>query len=191
MPRPSLKHQRQQGILDAFARCVARYGVEGSTQDLIAKEAGIARPLLRHNLGNRDEMIEKLLAHIVERFAKMTEDLIAALPEAERPEALIELLFTHGLHASENASVFQALVAASEQHTSLRAPLMGFILQFEGAIAGELHSANPKTPMTRCKTVASGIAALYFTADATLPLLPTADWLKRQKQAASLLLSTL
>ena len=31
MPRPSLKAQRSEEILDAYERCVARYGVEGAT----------------------------------------------------------------------------------------------------------------------------------------------------------------
>ena len=38
MPRPSVKAERTEEILDAFERCVARYGVEGSTLERIAEQ---------------------------------------------------------------------------------------------------------------------------------------------------------
>ena len=46
--------RRRQEYLDAFEKCVARYGIEGATLAKIAEIAGLARPLVRHNVGNRD-----------------------------------------------------------------------------------------------------------------------------------------
>ena len=55
MARPSVKEERREQILTAYEQCVARYGVEGATLDKVAEEAGLARPLIRHNIGNREE----------------------------------------------------------------------------------------------------------------------------------------
>lgn len=54
---------RRPQILDAFAACVARYGIDGSTLDRVAEEAGVTRALVRHYLGNRDEVVVALAEH--------------------------------------------------------------------------------------------------------------------------------
>ena len=67
MARPSLKKERTDQILDALERCLAGYGLEGATQDRIAEEAGLARPLIRHNVGNRDDMLRLGLDRFIRR----------------------------------------------------------------------------------------------------------------------------
>ncbi len=135
MPRPSLKHERTEEILDAFMACVARYGLDGSTLTHISAEAGIGRPLLRHYLGNRNEMVSKLLDHVVSKFAAITAATAASLPEQDRFEFLMDTLFERKEYSPENAAVFQALVAASDRHPEIKKPLLNFILQFEAFIA--------------------------------------------------------
>ena len=80
MPRPSVKDQRREEILTAFARCVALYGVEGATLEKIAAEAGIARPAVRHFVGNRDELVEALTAHVKKDYTEKVDQLFAYLP---------------------------------------------------------------------------------------------------------------
>ena len=41
MGRPNLTEVRTSEILDAFERCVARFGLEGSSLERVAEEAGI------------------------------------------------------------------------------------------------------------------------------------------------------
>lgn len=47
-------------MLTAIAECVGRYGLVASTQDVMARESGFSRPLLRHYLGNREEIVNAL-----------------------------------------------------------------------------------------------------------------------------------
>jgi AcrR family transcriptional regulator len=60
MGRPSLAAERRPQLLEAYADCLVRYGVEGTTLDRVAKQAGVTRGLVRHYLGNRDEVIRAL-----------------------------------------------------------------------------------------------------------------------------------
>ncbi|MEO1142890.1 MAG: TetR/AcrR family transcriptional regulator, partial [Pseudomonadota bacterium] len=60
MARPDIKESRREQIIDAFEFCVARYGVEGATLAKTAEQAGLARPLVRHNVGNRDDLVDAL-----------------------------------------------------------------------------------------------------------------------------------
>lgn len=191
MPRPSLKETRTEELLDAFMRCVARFGIDGSTLERISEEAGVGRPLLRHYLGNRDQMVTALLNHVMENFAQQTRDLIDMLPETNRISKLLEILFSGANHEADNAAVYQALVAASDRHQDMPKKLMGFVTEFEKAITKELVREYPSADIKKCGVVASGITALYFNHDAALPLNPTKSWRKKQMAAAMLLLESL
>ena len=47
--------------------CIARHGLEVSTLDVVADEAGVKRTLIRHYLGNRNKVLRALIECIVER----------------------------------------------------------------------------------------------------------------------------
>lgn len=174
-------------------RCVARYGLDGSTLDRISEEAGVARPMLRHYLGNRDQMVDALFQHVIEKFAGMTDALFASLPEApeRRVETLLDILFDAASHEAENAAVYQALVAASHRYDGMAVALMGFVTGFERSITTELARAYPQADVSMCGIAAAGITAIYFNHDAAMPLDPAPAWQAKQRAAAELLIKSL
>lgn len=184
MPRPSLKLERTEEILDAFMACVARYGLDGSTLERISEKAGIGRPLLRHYLGNRNEMVSKLLNHVMNKFAAITKAIAVSLPDENRFEVLMETLFERKEHSSENAAVFQALVAASDRYAEIRKPLLKFVYEFEAFITREIVREKPKANIESCKIAAAGLTAIYFNTDAIMPLKPAKTWCSYQRWAA-------
>lgn len=191
MPRPSLKDVRSREILDAFLACVAKYGLDGSTLERIADQAGVQRTLLRHYLGNREDMVTRLMDHSLMRFMEMTQAMVEDLPSDDRWPALFERMFSTEIHEPRSAAVFQALVAACEQYPHLKEPLMSFVLEFERTIAQEIRSYFKAASTEDCAIVASGVTAIYFGVDATLPISPPEFWIDRQKQAALLLVRSL
>ncbi|MGH3225487.1 MAG: TetR/AcrR family transcriptional regulator, partial [Streptosporangiaceae bacterium] len=50
---------RREQILDAVTRCVAEYGLEGTTLERVAEASGFSRGHIRHYVGNREEMLAK------------------------------------------------------------------------------------------------------------------------------------
>ncbi|MEM6481655.1 MAG: TetR/AcrR family transcriptional regulator [Pseudomonadota bacterium] len=191
MPRPSLKNVRSREILDAFMMCVAKYGLDGSTLERIAEEAGVQRTLLRHYLGNREEMVTQLMDHTLTRFAEMTDEMVADLPETNRWPTLLERLFSNQSHQPGSAAVFQALIAASDQYPNLKDPLMSFVLDFENTLSREIKAFFTTASAEKCEVVASGITSIYFGVDAVLPLSPPDFWTDRQKKAALILQQSL
>jgi len=189
MPRPSLKDVRRVEILDAFAACVARFGLEGATLDKVAAEAGLARPLIRHYLGNRQEMVGALIDHVMQRFDGNAQALVADLPDAGRLEALMDRLFHEGPRSAENAALFQVLVGAADRHPGIHQAILDFVVQFETSLDAELAVALPSCGAERRRTVAAGIASIYFNVAAVGPLEPEKSWLATQRAAADLLLS--
>ena len=192
MPRPSLKDQRSREILDAFVTCAARYGIEGATQERIAIEAGVKRTLLRHYLGNRDNMIEALYMHVVSEFDVLTEMLDGALLKCKQQSELIDLLFDPGNSTDPRlVLVFQALIVRAEANPKMRSALIASMERFISLIESYLRQNIPGGAKTKSQTVAHGLAALYMTSDALSPLDPPAHWHAALRRAAFTLINTM
>lgn len=192
MSRPSLKDQRSEQILDAYLTCVARFGLEGATQERIAAEAGVKRPLLRHYLGNKEQMISALTTYVDESFAASTEALAVAFAEISTPVELVELIFSKGAASDPRLMLaWQALTASVSDHPEMRNPLLESLARFLGVIADALQRVAPGVDGGRIRVVAQGIAAPYMGLDAMSPLCPPVEWQAELKQAACLLAASL
>ncbi len=170
MPRPSVKTERTEEILDAFERCVARFGVEGSTLEKIAEEAGLRRSLLRHYIGNRDDLLDALVARFLDRSSQDSDELFAALPAEGRAAALIDFLFDESYADAQAVLVADALVAASAHRPELAPKLRSWIEGFAERIAAELGRCFPTAEPGACQAVAAGLVGIFFTVDSLNPL---------------------
>ena len=77
--RPTNRDERHKQVMHALVRCVARFGLDGATLSQVAEEAGLARPLIRHHIGNREDMIAALTDFVLKTFAEQTEAMVDAL----------------------------------------------------------------------------------------------------------------
>ncbi len=192
MPRPSLKDQRSEEILDAYLTCVARFGLVGATQERIATQAGVKRPLLRHYLGNKDQMIEALTAYVIDGFAITTDALDAALVLVETPSDLVDLLFAEGSDSDPRLMLaWQALTASVADYPAMRAPLLASLSRFLDVIDRNLRRVAPHADTVQIRAVTQGIAAPYVNLDAMSPLTPPTEWRIELKQAAKILAASL
>lgn len=171
MPRPSLKDQRTDEILDAFERCILRVGLAGSSLEAIAEEAGMKRSILRHYIGNRDEILEALARRVVARYRDETEELIRHLPKRGRGRALVDLLFHDVEKANiQSLAVAEALTTASSGNETIRGLYSGWLNQFVGTLCQVLQDCHPERDQARCWAVAYGLASIYFSHEAMTPL---------------------
>ncbi|UWR08730.1 TetR/AcrR family transcriptional regulator [Ruegeria sp. B32] len=192
MPRPTLKNQRSAEILDAYLTCVARFGLEGATQERIAAEAGVKRPLLRHYLGNRDDMTAALADHVINAFAEVTEAVSVHFGSQGEPSELIDALFDDGHgHDPRLMLAWQALATAAERIPDLGPKLTQSYADFLAVIEGNLARAYPSAPPERIRAVAHGVTACAQNIDALVPISPPAQWRDDLKAAALALLASL
>lgn len=192
MPRPSLKDERSQEILDAFLTCVARFGLEGATQERIAAEAGVKRTLLRHYLGNRDEMIRALMDYVVAGFSETTDALAKVLGPDGDLTMLIALLFDERDASDPRLMLaYQAMVASVDNYPEMRAPLLESLQRFLSVIEEAAKRSHPNQSTDTIRAVAHGISAAYVNLDALTPLNPPAEWHIAAKTAAILLANSL
>ena len=192
MGRPSLKEKRSDEILDAFARCVGRYGLEGSTLERIAEEAGVKRTILRHYIGNRDEMITALAERVAREFDQATDELFALLPDEGRVDWLVEALFHPSSQtSSQDLAVAQALISASDHYPDIGKQQRAWVLRFDDLIAQELAAAYPQADAGAVREVSFGLLSIYFNTDALGPLRLPEAYVASGRQAAKRLISTL
>lgn len=159
MPRPSLAKVRKPQILDAYARSLHKFGPEGATLDRIAEEAGVTRALVRHYLGNREEVDRALVGHLRERYVSWFLGIGAGLSPAERLPLRLEALFQEATPDAP-ARVVDSLLGATGEDAVLRGLLREMYLELEHILDAELAAAYPDSDPTARRRVAYAILCL-------------------------------
>lgn len=191
MARPEIKNDRREQILDAFETCVARYGLEGATLGKTAEIAGLARPLIRHNVGNREDLLEALIERFLLRSREAMESLIESLPTQDRLAALIDLLFDPQYANPQLVQVFNALSAAAPDDPTLAEKLQLWLREFVDRLEAILRKEYPKASPQRINAVAAGVSGIYFNVEALYPIGGLGSFGDASKEAALILVSAL
>lgn len=185
MGRPSNRDERYGQVMEAFVRCVARMGLDGATLSTIAREAGLTRPLIRHHLGNRDEMIQALQDYVLDQFDSAADELIAALPDAKPAHALINYLFSDQSDTSPDLVLaFAALTARACENDELRTNCRDSILRFEAQVTEVLQRNYLDASEINAQRAAHGIVALYYNTASLAALEMPTEWVNQSKAMA-------
>ncbi len=178
-------------ILDAYERCIVRLGVEGTTLEQLASEAGLARALIRHNVGNKEDLLDAYIERFLDRGKAEMDALIQALPLEDRVPAMLEILFEARFSNVSTARAAIALMAASHNRPELAARMRAWFGQFIADIASELSIACPDCTADEITDVATGIAGIYSNVDAMAPLGSSAGLRESSLRAALRLVNSL
>ncbi len=189
MPRPDLTEERTAMILDAFARCVARKGLDATSLENVADEAGVKRSILRHYVGNRDDLINALAARADTRYRQLMADMKASLPKQRPANALLDFLFwDYGDETNHDVQVVEVLMAAARNNDSLRTISKGWVDDFTQIVADTLQRHYPKASKNQCWTVAYGVVSIYYSHE-SLRQMPLPDKYRRAARASAEMLT--
>lgn len=186
MPRPSLKAEKKETILAAYEQCAARYGVEGATLQRVADAAGMARPLLRHYVGNQEDLLRACSKRLVERSAKELEQV----GQIETPEMLIEMLFMTGENDKAEIAIAWALILAAPDYDFVRSDMSRWFASFHRAFVETLKRLYPGADQSGLDAVAVGLIAICSNYH-TMKDLADESFLSQSYQSAALLLAQL
>lgn len=160
MARPSLAATRREQILDALERCLARRGLEGTSLEAIATEAGVARPLIRHYFGNRDALLAAAVERAVAAYGAELEEAVCALPREGRFAAFLDHLFLgRFVGNADRERLFRALFAGIDDAGSQRL-LHDTYRRFEDACFAALRPEAPGAPAAAVRGAAYALACL-------------------------------
>ena len=191
MPRPSLKAKRTEEILDALEVCVIRDGVNGATLEKIADEANMRRSLLRHNIGNREQLIEAFLDRFFNNSNQEIDLMFAHLPEENRVEVLLDFLFDEKYANGQLSLLTMALTSAAVTDESINRRLGEWNAHFIELIASELHKSFKCSSLEDCHIVATGLVGIYFNSESLSVFNGLKNIRDDSKAAAKHLISTL
>ena len=191
MARPEIKDTRRAQILDAFEVCVAKYGVEGATLAKTAEQAGLARPLVRHNVGNREELISALVDRFLERSQDKMQTFVVALPANDTARHAVEWLFDPRYADTQLMQVAYALITFSADNAEMAEKMQAWVGDFAERFTRLIADDYPQADPARITAVANGIMGIYFNVE-SLSVLGGSDTLSEpSKQAAMMLLDAL
>lgn len=191
MPRPSVKKERTEEILNACERCIARYGLEGATLERIAEESKLQRSLVRHYVGNREDLILAVLTRFLDSSNEQMAELESYLPAANADKVLIDFLFDEKWASTNLALLGSALVVGAANMPVLAAPLKKWIDKFVESIARLLNQTHSHRSDDECSVVAAGIVGIYFNVDSLQHLGNISALRSNSKQSALILLDSL
>jgi AcrR family transcriptional regulator len=187
MARPDIREQRREQILDAFERCIAMHGVAGAGLDMIAKEAGLARALIRHNVGNREDLLKSAVSRFTTRTTAEWQDTLRQMPRRNRYETLIEWLFDPKYSDPQMVRISDALITACAAVPELAGQIRNWLTGFSSSLAADIRANIADIDQADSEAVAAGIIAAYFSYDSTTPLGDMEAYRQSCKRAALML----
>lgn len=162
MARPSLKSEKTEIILQAYERCVADYGVAGATLQKVAETAGMARPLLRHYVGNQADLLSQCLARYL---ARQQADLTWFATVHSLP-TLLDGLFDDTAPIADDAPndvmIASAFSLAAPQYPEIKTAMQTWFEQTQTAVAEMLKRLLPHVDNHEINVLTTGLIAIYF-----------------------------
>ncbi len=159
MGRKSRADMRREEILAAFERCIGEYGIDVPLER-IADEAGIRRSLIRHYLGNRDEVVEQMIARIAEAYPRR----IAALLDpalARGVGGMLDVLFASEVAATDWDNVIIAVVnTAQGRYPQAKQRVAQMMVVIVEHVAKALQELFPRATPAACYQAAYGVLCL-------------------------------
>ena len=155
MARPSIAAERREEILIAFEACALRKGFAATTLADVADEAGLPRPLVRHFMGNRAEMVTGLIERMVQRASDDIED--ALTPEVGlQEEELLQIVLTRLFTDTTTNRLMIQLWQHSWQDTDLQQQLHDVYCH----CVEQIHARLVPSDASRSRDVAYALTAL-------------------------------
>ncbi len=161
MPRKSLAKERREQILDAFERCITKSGLEATTLEQVAEEADVARSIIRHYIGNRDDLVEALVDRRLQQSTEAMIALYAGLSPKESVEITLDTMFTTTSKMDEkNRILSEVLTSSSDRYPAARQKLQYAFEALIRSFADDLHRLYPQTTHEKCDEVAYAIICI-------------------------------
>lgn len=169
MGRPSKATERKEEILDAFEVLIRRHGLEGASMDMLAEEVGCRRGLIRHYLGNRDDLVRALVERLIETGRQeIPTDWSNVSSEQIKDDILRELFSSSGAEDEHYQILLRALWMTHERDELTRQLLGELYEEWLRQLCQGLSRAYPHSSRAEQNQVAYGLMCLadgHFSMD--------------------------
>ncbi|MCP3924131.1 MAG: TetR/AcrR family transcriptional regulator [Desulfobacterales bacterium] len=169
MGRKSIAPQRQKEILDAFERCINKYGFNNASTRRIAEEAEINQPMIAHYFGNKEALVDALAHRFMNDYVSRMNKKLGNSTGKRRIQKLLDFLFGSGLKVSkEKRKILVELLAASVHDSKLGLKIKAMYRSFGEVGRHELQKAFPDISAEKREKCVYGILCLAVGNDSVL-----------------------
>lgn len=191
MARPSMAGQRRQEILDALEQCILKSGIQAASLENIAETAGMKRTILRHYIGNRDDIIVALSERWSAKYSQQWHDLLSWLPKENRVEALVDSMFSsRSQEMINNTIIAEAIFSEAKRLAPIKLHQQQIMQEFVNNFINVCQHQYPETDPAQIELIAYGVYSNYLMNESILPL-GLYDEMYKLKQVSMLLCSQL
>ena len=196
VPRKDLTEERTAQILNAFERCIVRQGLGATSLEDIAQEADVKRSILRHYVGNREDLVRALTDRLLARYRSDLADMLGyATDDGTRiVDRLLECLFPPPNEETfQSVIVLEALIVEARQDDDLRRQINQLMADTVECVLAILRHALEGAEVDR-KTlfaIAWAVVGLSFNEESLTPLALPTRYRRGSVHAARVLIESL
>ena len=204
MPRPNMATQRREEILDAFEACILQGSIQETSLEALAHQAKMKRSILRHYIGNKDDIICALSERWLNRYDNQWQETLEYLDRVKdiktttqqkhataRLLTLIDILFAErDRHYVNGTLIGEAIFSQAKRLPQVKSHIQQAKVRFMEILENELRQVFKQTNALKIHQVATGIYANYLLSESLLPL-DLLDDIHTLKDASLLLIKTL
>jgi AcrR family transcriptional regulator len=163
MSRKNLADVRREEILHGFARCIIKYGLDVSLEQ-IAAETGVKRSIIRHYIGNREDLIEALIERITQVYLEQMTTRFEQISETHSETALLDYLFdVEASYADWDRVIIDVLVTAKERYPSAKQSLQNMFRESVRLLTNTLAIFYPAATSEQHSHIAYTLFCLVTT----------------------------
>ena len=168
MGRKSMAVERTNQILDAFEKCIIKYGFEGATLQRTADAAQVNLGMIHHYIGRKDDLLKSMVARLISRTEEEMMDFNTSIPADQRLPFLLNIFFDD--ESDEMDKVVESLYVSGSDNPVVQAALDDINRLYLNILKREIIKIHPELPESRCHEIALSVLGLAYGSG----LLPTA-----------------
>ncbi len=141
---------------------MARSGLEATTLDDVAREAGLKRAMIRHYVGNRDTLVREAIEHLAKQYLSRAAEAFDVEGNAIDADALLDFFFIgdFAFGMPEQDRVIDSLLWVAANDPEARASIRAMYESFAELVRKHLARRAPGADANRLASVAWAIVCL-------------------------------
>jgi len=149
--------ERSAQVIGAFVALIGERGLEAVTLDDVARAAGVDRTVIRHYVGNRQDLIWAAVDHLAVRYERASRDALGDDPSLDR---WLALLFGGGWGTAVDDAAFDVLIQEAIRDDALRERMRAGYAVLVDAVADAVRGVAPQASRRATVDVAYSIVCL-------------------------------
>lgn len=165
MPKPIAEFRRPE-IVNAAFKAISTHGLAAPPYDLIAREAGMSRQLIRHYFPDPEQLMIAVCDKLASAYRNALTQGIIKFDETQRLPTFLNFYFNflggEGLPKPADDQIYDAMFSLATASPTIRQNLHGQYSELMMAISHEVQVSHPNLPQRACREIGFLFASLMY-----------------------------